>query len=99
MVGDSISVNVDLTRRAKAEFKKLCGTHGMTQKAAVERIVMWVAEQDPLVQAVALGHIPPEFQGDVLSLIQKRLRRKRSATEVETAAAQSHNNRQHRPAS
>jgi hypothetical protein len=58
-------VRIELIPDAKDKLMAACDEMGVTQVAAVSRLVEWFADQTDLVQAAVLGLYPRDIRADV----------------------------------
>jgi hypothetical protein len=68
-----IIVRIELTAPAKNSLEKLTDKHGMTQVAMLSRLVEWLANQTPAVQASVLAQFSAETQAETAKLIVKQM--------------------------
>lgn len=68
-----IILRIEITPDAKENLTGFCSKVGMTQVAAMSRLVEWFAEQSDVVQAAILGLYPADIRADVAKLILKRM--------------------------
>ena len=88
---------VELTDTAWRNFQRLCEQYGMTQKVVVERTVVWLIEQDPMIQLFVLGRLPEDYENDILNLMKRRRRQAKAVTQVRQAAEATRTRRQRQP--
>jgi hypothetical protein len=69
-------MRLELYPHAKSHLENLCDRVGMTQVAAVGRLVEWFGEQTEVVQAAALGLYPETIRAEVAGMILKGLPKK-----------------------
>lgn len=53
-----LTVSVQLSPEAKDLADQMVARSGMTQRALVQRVFAWLAEQPAEIQGIVLGHIP-----------------------------------------
>ncbi len=68
-----IIVRIELTAPAKKALETLTGKKGMTQVAMLSRLVEWLANQSPTVQASVLRQSLSEGDADTARLIVKQM--------------------------
>ena len=66
-------MRIEIAPKAKDALTGFCDRVGMTQVAAMSRMVEWFADQSDVVQAAILGLYPTEIRADVAKLILKRM--------------------------
>ena len=78
---DENIVSVAMSNEAKRLLDEIVASFDMKQKAALGRILSWFTQQDPMVQALVLGHIPEDYVADVVELMYRRLHRRKREDE------------------
>ena len=66
-------MRIEITPRAKDALTGFCGRVGMTQVAAMSRMVDWFSEQDEVVQAAIMGLYPTDIRADIARLILEKM--------------------------
>jgi hypothetical protein len=66
-------IRVQLDAVAKERLDDLCDKRGMTQIAAMSRLVAWLTSQDQVVQSWALGSLSDEALSPLLRKLLQRL--------------------------
>ena len=62
-------VAVELTRTAREAVDRTSDDTGLPRTVLVERIMSWFVRQDRSVQALVLGHLPPEVVAKAAALL------------------------------
>ncbi|HEX4054760.1 MAG TPA: hypothetical protein VHX86_10890 [Tepidisphaeraceae bacterium] len=68
-----VIMRIELFPQAKDRLSGMCDRLGITQVAAVSRLVEWFAEQTDIVQAAVMGLYPEDIRADIATLILQRL--------------------------
>jgi hypothetical protein len=68
-----VIMRIELTPAAKLEVGDFCDRVGMTQVAAMSRLVEWFAGQPNEIQAIVQGLYPGSIKPDVAKLILERM--------------------------
>ena len=62
-------MRVEVTESAKQKLATVSDAHGMTQIAALSRVMEWFADQSALVQTMILGKHPKDIESEVAKFI------------------------------
>ena len=66
-------MRIEITPRAKDSLTGFCDRVGMTQVAAMSRMVEWFSEQGEVVQAAIMGLYPKDIRADIARLILEKM--------------------------
>jgi hypothetical protein len=66
-------MRIEITPKAKDSLMGFCDRVGMTQVAAMSRMVDWFSDQTEVVQAAILGLYPGDIRADVARLILEKM--------------------------
>jgi hypothetical protein len=72
-MGQRIIVRAELMPRPKAWFDSIREVRGMTQIAAMSRLLEWYAEQPHAIQVLIMGQIPESIRDDVVRIALRKL--------------------------
>ncbi|MGA2581761.1 MAG: hypothetical protein ABSG31_00675 [Tepidisphaeraceae bacterium] len=68
-----VIMRIELFPHAKQGLQDLCDHLGMTQVAAVSRVIEWFTDQTDVVQAGVLGLYPKDIRAEVAEMILKKM--------------------------
>lgn len=68
-------IRLQLDIAAKKALDDLCDKRGMTQIAALSRIVTWFSKQDEVIQASVLGHLSEKSLQPVAERVLQKIAR------------------------
>lgn len=66
-------MRIELRNESKQHLMQVTARHGMTQVAALSRVVEWFAGQQPSLQAAILGQYPEALSKEIAALILQNL--------------------------
>ena len=72
-MADRTSITLNVSEATKSALDNVVERHGMKVGIMASRLIDWFVAQDPLLQAIILGHVPSERAEEVLSLVRQRL--------------------------
>ena len=72
-----VVLRIQLDEGAKRALDALCAKRGMTQIAAMSRLVDWFTKQDEVIQMSVLGGLSPAAMRDLARLLLKKLAAKK----------------------
>ena len=67
-----IVMRVELNPKSKDRLGEFCDRTGMTQIAAVSRLIDWFCRQSETIQAIIQGLFPASLEPDVAAMILER---------------------------
>lgn len=67
MMAELQPLKVSIERDLKKSLDDICNTRGMTQKAAVTRMIEWFVEQPESVQQLMLRQVPHDVEDQYLA--------------------------------
>lgn len=66
-------MRIELRSESKQQLMEVTERHGMTQVAALSRVVEWFASQQPPLQAAILGQYPESLSREIAALVLQKL--------------------------
>jgi len=66
-------MRIEIVPRAKDNLTGYCDRLGMTQVAAMSRMVEWFSGEGEVVQAAIMGLYPTDIRGDIARLILEKM--------------------------